>query len=57
LLNIDVKILNSNTAFIATEVINEDADGSPIEDTNVTSYSYLAGKTSEGWRFLSCHTS
>jgi hypothetical protein len=54
LLNIEVQMINPCTAFIKTENTNHIADGSPIGD-RVTLYSYLAGKTSEGWKFLSVH--
>jgi hypothetical protein len=55
LLNIEVKMTNPCTAFIETEVTNQIADGSPMEGERVALYSYLAGKTSEGWKFLSGH--
>lgn len=53
-LNIKVTMINRCTAFIETEVTNHIADGSPMGD-RVTLYSYLAGKTSEGWKFLTVH--
>jgi len=55
LLNIEVQMINPCTAFIETEVTNHIADGSAMEGDGVTLYSYLAGKTSAGWKFLSVH--
>lgn len=57
LLDIEVRVINANAAFLEAEMVHETVDGSPVEGDGTTTYSYLAGKTPEGWRFLSAHMS
>jgi hypothetical protein len=55
LLSVRANVLNPSAAFVETEWTDYATDGTPLEGCKVALYTYLAAKTTEGWKFLSAH--
>lgn len=55
LLNVRANVLNPSAAFLETEWTDYATDGTPLEGCKIALYTYLAAKTTEGWKFLSAH--
>src|SRR5262249_43416364 len=50
-------VLNPGGAFVESEWTNFGADGTPLVGCKVALFTYLAAKTTDGWKFISSHES
>jgi hypothetical protein len=55
LLNVRANVLSPSAALVETEWADYATDKTPLDGCKVTLYTYLAAKTTEGWKFLSAH--
>jgi hypothetical protein len=56
-LTVKAHVLNPGAAFVESEWTNFGTDGTPLIGCQVESFTYLAAKTTDGWKFLSSHDS
>ena len=55
LLTVEAHVLNPGAAFVESEWTNFGADGTPLVGCETERFTYVAAKTTDGWKFLSAH--
>jgi ketosteroid isomerase-like protein len=54
-LTVKAHVLNPGAAFVESEWTNFGADGTPLVGCQAARLTYLAAKTTDGWKFVSAH--